>query len=136
MAENGQERTERATPKRLEEARKHGQVPRSAELNAAAVLLTTGAGLHFLGGSIGGQLHGLMRSSLTLSREQAIDETLMVSTMSSEVLHALLTCAPLLGLTILAALLAPMTLGGWNLSFEALAPDFTRLNPLTGFGRM
>jgi flagellar biosynthetic protein FlhB len=105
-------------------------------LNAAAVILATGAGLHFLGGSIGGQLHGLMRSSLALSRDQALDETLMVATVSSELSHALIACAPLLGLTMMAALLAPMTLGGWNLSFEALAPDFTRLNPLSGFGRM
>ena len=37
MAEPTQERTEQATPKRLEEARKKGQVPRSTELSTAAV---------------------------------------------------------------------------------------------------
>ena len=51
MAENDsdQERTEQPTQKRLEEARKQGQVPRSPELNAAAVVLIAGVGLHFLG---------------------------------------------------------------------------------------
>src|ERR1700753_1690415 len=98
MAEDGQERAERATPKRLEEARKQGQIPRSSELNAATVVFTTGVGLHFLGGSIGGQLHGLMRSSLTLTREQSLDETLMINTVGGELLHALIACAPLLGL--------------------------------------
>jgi len=49
MAENEEERTEQPTPKRLEEARKKGQVPRSTELSAAAVILTVGGGLHFLG---------------------------------------------------------------------------------------
>ena len=40
MAENeGSEKTQRATPKRLEEARKKGQVPRSADLSAAIVSL-------------------------------------------------------------------------------------------------
>ena len=55
MAENDndQERTERPTAKRLEKAREEGHVPRSAELSAAAVLLVAGAGLRFLGGSIG-----------------------------------------------------------------------------------
>ena len=40
MAESGAERTEQATPKRLEEARKKGQVPRSIELSMAAVCVS------------------------------------------------------------------------------------------------
>src|SRR5579871_6905489 len=107
MAENEQqERTEQPTSKRLEEARKEGQVPRSSELSAAAVLLTAGGGLHFLGGYMGSRLHGVMSSGLSLSREQALDESLMVSTLSTEVAHALLACAPVMGLTLVAALTA------------------------------
>jgi len=136
VAENQQERTEQPTAKRLEEARKQGQVPRSTELSAAAVLVTAGGGLHFLGSYVGGQLNGLMSSSLTLTREQSLDESLMVSALSGEVARALLACAPILGLTLLAALLAPMLLGGWNLSFQALVPNFERLNPVNGFQRM
>jgi flagellar biosynthesis protein FlhB len=136
MAENDAEKTEQPTAKRLEEARKQGQVPRSTELSTAAVVLTVGGGLHFLGGYMGGRLNGLMSASLSLTREQALDESQMFSTVSTEVAYALMTCAPILGLTLVAALLAPMLLGGWNLSFEALAPNFTRLNPMTGFGRM
>jgi flagellar biosynthesis protein FlhB len=136
MAENDAERTEQPTPKRLEDARKKGQVPRSTELSAAAVVLAVGGGLHFLGGYMGGRLNSLMSASLSLTREQALDESLMFPTMTTEVAHALTTCAPILGLTMAVALLAPMLLGGWNLSFEALAPDFTRLNPMSGFGRM
>jgi flagellar biosynthetic protein FlhB len=135
-ANDAQERTESPTEKRLEEARRQGQVPRSMELNAAAVMLIAGGGLQVLGGHIGGQLHGIMRSGLALTREQALDESLALSTFSGEMLHALLACAPILGLTVLAALAAPMALGGWNLSFAVLAPDFTRLNPIAGFGRM
>jgi flagellar biosynthetic protein FlhB len=136
MADNEEEKTEQPTPKRLEEARKKGQVPRSTELSAAAVILTVGGGLHFLGGYMGSRLNGLLSASLTLTREQSVDESLLFPTMVTEAAHALLACAPLLGLTLLAAVVAPLLLGGWNLSFEALAPDFTRLNPLSGFGRM
>src|SRR5579859_2924724 len=120
MAENEQERTEQPTPKRLEEARKKGQVPRSTELSAAAVILTVGGGLHYLGSYMGGRLNGLMSASLTLTREQSVDESLMFQTMLTEGAHALLACAPILGLTLVAALCAPLLLGGWNLSFEAL----------------
>ena len=136
MAENETERTEQPTAKRLEEARRKGQIPRSTELSAAAVILAVGGGLHYLGGYMGTRLNGLMSSSLSLTREQSVDESLMISTLTTEAAHALLACAPILGLTLIVALLAPMLLGGWNMSFEALTPDFTRLNPLNGFGRM
>jgi flagellar biosynthetic protein FlhB len=138
MAENDNdlERTEQPTQKRLEEARKQGQIPRSTELTAAAVLLVSGGALKYLGAQVGGQLHAMMRSGLSLSREQAMDETLAVSALAGPAYHALLACAPIFGLTLLAAVAAPMALGGWNLSFESLAPNFGRLSPLAGFGRM
>jgi len=136
MAEHEPERTEQPTPKRLEEARKQGQVPRSVELSTAAVLLTAGGGLNFLGRHMGGQLDGMLSSALTLSREQSLDETFVIASLSRDMLQALVACAPILGLTLIAALSAPMLLGGWNLSFSALAPDFNRLNPMEGFGRM
>ncbi len=100
------------------------------------MILIVGGGLHFLGSYMGSRFNGLMSSSLALTREQSVDESLMLPTMLTEAGHALLTVAPLLGLTLVAALLAPMLLGGWNLSFEALIPDFSRLNPMTGLGRM
>jgi flagellar biosynthesis protein FlhB len=134
--ENGQERTEQPTSKRLEEARAQGQVPRSPELNAATVLLLAGGGLHFMGARLGTQLFDLMRSGLSLSREESVDETRAVGIFANELLHAMLACAPLLGLTLVAALLAPLTIGGWNLSLQALVPNFTKLNPATGLGRM
>ena len=130
------EKTEQPTQRKLEEALKKGQVPRSTDLSTAAVILTVGGGLNYLGGYMGSRLNGLMAASLSLTRDQSVDESLMFRTMTTEAAHALLACAPILGLTLLAALAAPMLLGGWNLSIEALAPDFTRLNPTTGLGRM
>jgi len=135
VAENDQERTERPTAKRLEKAREEGQVPRSVELNAAAVLLVTAGGLHFLGGSIGAALFDIMKSALSISPSEAVDPGLALSAASAEMLRGLVACAPVLGLTLVAALVAPLALGGWNLSFGALAPDFTRLDPIAGFGR-
>ena len=135
MAENDQERNEKPTGKRLEKAREEGQVPRSPELSAAAVLLVTAGGLRFLGGSIGGALYDIMRTGLAPSPATALDPGLALSTASAEMLRALLVCAPLLGLTLVAALVAPLALGGWNFSVGALAPNFTKLDPIAGFGR-
>jgi flagellar biosynthetic protein FlhB len=136
MAENDAERTEQPTQKRLEEARKNGQIPRSTDLNAAAVVLIAGGGLHFLGRGLGNDLFELMRGGLTISRTQALDESSAISMFAASLQHALLACAPILGLTLVAALLAPLSIGGWNLAFNTLAPDFSRLSPIKGLGKI
>jgi flagellar biosynthetic protein FlhB len=135
VAENEQDRTEQPTGKRLEKARQEGQVPRSQELNAAAVLIVTAASLRLLGGTIGATLFDIMKSGLSVSPAEAVDPALAFSTASAELYRALTVCAPLLGMTLIAALVAPLALGGWNLSWDALAPNFTRLDPIAGFGR-
>ena len=136
MADLAQERTERPTPKRLEEARKRGQVPRSPELAAAAVVLAAGCGLELSGRRAASALSALMRSGLALRRAQTFDEGALVGHLAAQVAQALSACAPILLATLAAALAAPLALGGWNLSFEALTPDFTRLSPLNGVQRI
>ena len=138
MAENdqAQERTEQPTPKRIEEARRKGQIPRSRDLTAAAVLLAGGTSLYMLGGYIGGQMHAMMRRSFTPSREQALDTSYLISSLSSAAAEGLRACLPVLLVILVAALMAPLILGGWNFSTESLAPKFERLNPLQGLKRM
>jgi flagellar biosynthetic protein FlhB len=104
-------------------------------MSAAAVLLVAGGGLHFLGGSIGATLLDLMKSALSISPAEALDPGLALAAASSELLRGLMVCAPILGLTLIAALVAPLALGGWNLSLGALAPNFERLDPIAGLGR-
>lgn len=136
MADLDQERTEQPTQKRLEEARRRGQVPRSRELSAAAVVLLGGAGLELFGHRAAQALYSLMRSGLALRREQVFDEGALFSALESCAMQAFYACAPILLLTLAAAVAAPLALGGWNFSFEALAPDFTRLSPASGVGRI
>jgi flagellar biosynthesis protein FlhB len=138
MAENedGQERTESATPKRREEARRKGQIPRSRDLSAAAVLMTGGVGLSVLGSQLGGDLYSLMQRGLTLTREQVMDDAQLVPAFAGAAFDGLMATLPVLGLLLLAAVLAPLVLGGWTFSTEALMPQFNRLNPLAGIKRI
>ena len=136
MAETAQERTEQPTPKRLEESRRHGEVPRSPDLTTAAVVLIAGAGLHFTGRYAAQRLSGVMQSALHISRAQALDASSMLPALAANAAEAAKAIAPILGLTLVAALLAPLALGGWNLSFEALVPDVTRLSPANGLQRL
>jgi flagellar biosynthetic protein FlhB len=138
MAENdnGQDRTEQPTQKRLDEARKSGQVPRSRELTTAAVVLVAGLALRFAGGAMASGFAGLMKSGLTLSRDQALSESRLLPDVAALGWQALVVSAPVLGLTMIAALVSPLAIGGWNMSFEALAPNFNRLNPVAGLQRL
>src|SRR5580698_5322374 len=118
--ENGQDQTEQPTQKRLDEARKSGQVPRSRELTTAAVVLAAGIGLRFSGAGMAAGYTTLMKAGLSLTREQALDENLLLPSLVALGWQALVVTAPILGLTLAAALLSPLAIGGWNLSFTAM----------------
>ncbi|HEY2418781.1 MAG TPA: EscU/YscU/HrcU family type III secretion system export apparatus switch protein, partial [Steroidobacteraceae bacterium] len=130
------ERTESPTQKRLDDARAKGQVPRSRDLNAAAVVLTGGLGLFSLGSVISGHLLSVMRAGLSFRGAAAFDDGQMLLRLEQAAVEAALAAAPLLGLLLAAAILAPLAIGGWTFSSQALIPDFGRLNPISGLGRM
>jgi flagellar biosynthetic protein FlhB len=138
MAENesGQDRTEQPTQKRLDEARRSGQVPRSRDLSTAAVVLIAGLGMRFSGAAMANDYAGLMRSGLSLSREQLLDENRMLPHLVALGWQGISALTPILGLMLAAALLSPLAIGGWNLSFEALVPKFSRLNFVEGLKRL
>jgi flagellar biosynthesis protein FlhB len=131
-----QDRTETASAKKLEEARREGRIPRSRDLTAAAVMVTAGLALTMFGNTMGAKLGELMRSGLTLTREQALDSGQLTALFGSSAMTALHAIAPVLLITMVAALGAPLSLGGWSFSPGVLAPDFSRLNPASGLARM
>jgi len=137
MSENDDaERTESPTPKRLEDARKRGQVPRSRDLSAAAVTLAGGLGLYSMGGALGGGLADVMRSSLAFRGGEALDAGHLLVALGTASSGAAFAAAPILGLLLAAAVLAPLAIGGWNFSAEALVPQFDRLDPVAGLARV
>ncbi len=133
---NDQDRTEQATPKRLEEARRRGDIPRSRDLSAAAVSMSGALGILFLGGETARRLYDMTRANLSLTPAQALQDGYMLMALSHSAAQALLACAPIFAAVALAAVLAPLILGGWSFSTEALAPNFARLSPASGFKRM
>ena len=131
-----EERTEAATAKRLDDARKKGQVARSPELSAAAVLLASGAGLYAMAAPLASTLAALMSGSLKFNPQTIADESAAIGLLQSSMLSVLLATAPVLALTMLAAFAAPLVVGGWNFSTEALGLKLNRISPLNGFKRM
>jgi flagellar biosynthesis protein FlhB len=135
-AESGGERTEEPSQRRLEEARKRGQVPRSRELTNFATMIGGSAALVASGGALAVRMSQMVRSGLSIDPQSLVDPSSMLSSLSSACISALAVLLPIFGTVIGLVLLASVAMGGWNFSMEALVPDFTRLSPLAGVKRL
>ena len=135
-AESGGERTEEPSQRRLEEARKRGQVPRSRELTNFATMIGGSATLVASGGALTARLSQMVRSGLSIDPQSLFDSSTMLSSLGSACMSALAVLLPIFGTVIGLVLLASVAMGGWNFSMEALVPDFTRLSPLAGVKRV
>jgi flagellar biosynthesis protein FlhB len=138
MAENqdGQERTEEPTAKRLDDAKRKGQVPRSRELNTMAVTLTGVVGLAMMSRSLGHSLSEMMSERFVLTREEIFDTHSMITHLGLGVGEAFLSLVPFFLIVIAAAIFSSVALGGFSFSSEALAPKLEKLSPLKGIKRV
>jgi flagellar biosynthetic protein FlhB len=137
MAEDSDaEKTEPASPRRLEKAREEGDVPRSRELATFTVLLTAGCGLWATGGGLVRQLSSTLTSGLALDREQVFNPHILIERITTDIVAVLLACLPLALVIIAVALASPLLIGGWLFSSKAFMPNFGKLNPISGIGNM
>lgn len=138
MAENqdGLEKSEEPTSRRLSDARKKGQVPRSRELNSVAITLLGGAVLVMTSHQLGNGLWKILVDNLVLDRADIFDPRALVRHLAKAFSDAILLLMPFFGVTLVVAVLASIALGGLNFSSESLTPKFARINPLAGLGRL
>ncbi|MDO8988249.1 MAG: flagellar biosynthesis protein FlhB [Sideroxyarcus sp.] len=130
------EKTESPSQRRLDKAREDGQVARSRELSTFAVVMAGGAGIWLMGSALGRQLILLIREGLTLDAGLAFQTDQLLPRLHDLSVATLLVFLPLLGLLLGVALFSPLLLNGWLFSLKPLQPNFGKLNPLTGIGRM
>jgi len=138
MAEEqtGQERTEEPTERRLTEARRKGQVPRSRELSTLLVTLS-GALALWVSGSYG--INGIveiMTTSFSVEGDLLKEPALLPIHLMGVILNAVLLIVPFLVVTLLATFIAPASMGGLIFSTESLTFKLDKLDPVKGIGRM
>ncbi len=137
MAENdGQERSEQPTQKRLNESREKGMVAKSVEVNSLVVF---GTGLlmifitqKFIGQRIADYSSGIFNSLdiLTLTRDT-------VQNFAKETFFFfIVTIAPIIGAIFVVAIIAGIAQNGLKFSAKALAPKFNKFNPITGIKKV
>ncbi|MGO1463408.1 MAG: flagellar biosynthesis protein FlhB [Marinobacter sp.] len=138
MAEddNSQEKTEEATPRRLEKAREDGQTARSKELATMAVLMAGAGGLLMFGSQLGAAMEAIMRDSFTLERSAIFDTRHMSVQLIASAKEAAWALSPILAILLIAAIAGSIGIGGLLFSGKAIAPKANRMDPVKGLGRM
>lgn len=136
MADESDDKTEAPTPKRRQEAREQGQVARSPDLTAAAVLLSVLLLLHAYGTGVISALQGLMQKLLS-------DES-MADLSTGSIYESLLLCiragfmalAPILIGVAIIAIVANIIQVGITPNMARLQPNLAALNPVKGLSKM
>ena len=132
--DTGAERTQDATPKKIADARRKGDVARSRELDTAIMLTAGLIGLAVFGPGAVRLLLADSAGIFAMERAQVFEPETMPRLLLAMLFDALWAITPLLCVTFLAALSGPVFMGGFLMS--GLKMDFKRLDPLKGIARM
>lgn len=138
----GGEKTEPATAKKLDNARKKGQVAKSKELGSAVTLLGVFVTLKLVLGMMGNKFletFSMVYNKIPEYINANLSEISAVSfnkLISNILLQILMIAAPFFIVGVLIAILTDVLQVKWKVSTEPLKPKFNKLSPLSGFKRI
>lgn len=133
------EKTEKPTQKRLREARKKGQIPRSRDLAVAAGSLATTLALAQWGSAVVVEMGRLLTTALEHFGDRAtgnITQGDMTALTFSQLSHLAILSGPVAVAAAVAGVGAFALQGGITFSTESLKPNFSKLSPATGLKRL
>jgi len=136
MQQDSQDRNLPASERKLQRAVDDGQVTRSRDMLHLAVLGAGSLALLALAPAL------FARLKLDLSRQLSFDASTlaqsgsMLTRLQDMVVASLIACSVFALIVSVAVVLSGLAVGGWVSSLKPLMPDFSRLNPLSGLGRM
>jgi flagellar biosynthetic protein FlhB len=145
MAENGgqdrsgEDLTEEASPHRIEEMRKRGQVAQSKELTGLIALLATGVTTYAMAPSLGGQLAEFMREVFRTDLSARADLTgthILADTWMRAVHIGAAVALPVAVAGFILGIIGSYAQIGNIFTLETLTPDFGKIDPIAGFKRM
>lgn len=130
--DSAQEKTERATPRRREQARDKGQVAKSQELNSALMVLGGITTLYFFGPFVSSHLMSLMRVSMGHAYELATMDSSFVKHFGDTLAHMLTILLPIFGVMVVIGFSTNVAQVGFKISKKALEPKWEKLNLIKG----
>ena len=133
FASGGEEKTEKASPKKLRDARKKGQVVKSSDVNNFMLMIVSFAVISVFGSILVNDIKDIMKYFLFNS----YDTSLINSTSNSLYLSVLSLCLKLAIFIfvplVLVGIVANIMQTGFLFTQESLKPQFNKINPITGF---
>jgi len=136
MAEQEQDRTEAASPFKLSEAKKRGNVAKSMDLNSVLVIGALLACLQLWAGGAALEQARLSRVLFLQAGSFHFSPTQAWQWIGTAVLQTMVVVVPLFGAVMLAGALSSFIQHGPVFSTQPLKPDFNRINPVMGFKRI
>lgn len=127
------EKTEKATPKKRQDARKKGQVAKSAELSGAVVLLAAVVSLMMFGGFMKERFMKLYTDVIQNRMMMEVTPENITELFNQYGLQILILLAPLLGIVFVMALVSNLAQVGFMATGEGITPKFSKINPIKGF---
>lgn len=135
----GAQKTEQATPKKLSDARKEGQVARSKELTTSIELISLFIALKVFIGYIRDRLMENFYNAYN-NMDKILDGEFTTSMASSiindSILRIIIICLPILAIAIGVSFLINVLQVKWQISGKPLSPKFNKLNPISGFKKI
>lgn len=136
MAEQDQDRTEQATPFKLKEARKKGQVPKSLEVNSWFVLVSFLLVIFVWGKDMVRDTAGIGRAVFAQAGHVNFIPSELVLWFGKIFSLLVYMLAPIMVVLAVVAVLMNFFQTGPIFSFHPIKPDVQKLNPVTGFKRV
>jgi len=133
---DAQDRNLPASERKIRKARQDGQVARSRDLAHLLVVGGGGALLAVAMPLLGDWLHRLLATGLRFDHQLLAQDGAMTQRLGELTYAWLLVLLPLGGAGLALALGASLASGGWNFTLKPLMPNFGKLDPLAGLGRM
>ncbi|HVJ37679.1 MAG TPA: flagellar biosynthesis protein FlhB [Stenotrophomonas sp.] len=134
--EDGAERTELPTAKRLREAREQGNIAQSRELATATVFSAGVIALMSMSGGLAAGARGWMQTALSPEPGLWRNPETLFGHFGELLMQLLWVVAPLAGICLLAGLVAPIAMSGVHFSSKAFTPNLNKLNPMNGLQRL
>ena len=138
----GGEKTEEPTAKKLEDARKEGQVAKSKEIGNAFGLLAMFILLKVYVGSLGENMvdcfsgiYNQIPDAITMYGGKIPVAALLVL-LHTVILKMLLMLAPVFLIGVVVAVVCDVVQVKWKPTSKPLQPKFSKLNPISGFKRI
>lgn len=136
MAADDQERTEQATAKHREESRKRGEVVRSQDVTSAALILVAAWCLSGMGPMLFSGIDEMTARTWSSLASGPMTQQAFSQLMRSNISGVLLILLPFTGLLALVGIVSAVAQHGFLFTTTPLAPNWSRINPLSGFERI